>query len=66
MLAVSIVAAHAVLSGGQARAVAGGPMTFTPHRAVPADGTFALDGEGWPPFKGSWKPTATRSSWPFR
>ena len=57
MLAVSIVAAHAVLSGGQAPApLPAGPLTFGDFTArfLP-DGTFALDGEGWPPFKGTWK-----------
>jgi hypothetical protein len=60
MLAVSIVAAHAVLSGGQASApLPAGPLSFGAFTArfLP-DGTFALDGEGWPPFKGTWKAEA--------
>ena len=57
MLAVSIVAAHAVLSGGQASVpLPADPLTFGAFTArfLP-DGTFALEGEGWPPFKGTWK-----------
>jgi outer membrane protein assembly factor BamB len=57
VLSASIVAAHAVLFGGQASApLPAGPLSFGAFTArfLP-DGTFALDGEGWPPFKGTWK-----------
>ena len=57
VLALSVVAAQAVLFGGQASALLpAGPLSFGAFTArFQPDGTFALDGEGWPPFKGTWK-----------
>ena len=57
MRALVVVAAHAVLFGGQAPApLPAGPLSFGAFTArFQPDGTFALDGEGWPPFTGTWK-----------
>jgi outer membrane protein assembly factor BamB len=53
--AVLLVAAGAVALGRQAPAIPDHPVQFAGFTAhFQADGTFSLQGSGWPAFKGTW------------
>src|SRR5258708_19182755 len=56
LLAAAVLASIHTLAGQQAAPFPSGPLKFSGFSArFGGDGTFALEGPGWPAFKGTWK-----------
>src|SRR5215216_3224468 len=56
LLGGALLAAMAQAAGQSPAPMPAGPLTFGGFSArFGADGAFSLEGQGWPPFKGTWK-----------
>src|SRR5260370_32483930 len=56
LLAAAVLASIHTLAGQQAAPIPSEPLKFGGFSArFGGDGTFALEGPGWPAFKGTWK-----------
>jgi outer membrane protein assembly factor BamB len=56
LLAAALVASIPAIEAQQATPIPSGPLKFAAFSArFGADGSFAIEGPGWPAFKGTWK-----------